>query len=599
MNAELENNRWNVQPSEFAVRVMVSDIKGLLRKSLVIEPGVRAMIVQDGALLGEVGPGEYSMLSLEQTLMFWRKARQSTAILGRMEDVPFRFQLKQLPTAENLLVDVDVQIVIQLADTVPFLHNLMGAQDVVKRDGLQKMLHPLLRRALWNAIGKTSISKLTSSGASELLIGDVDSSLQAWCERYGLNFVDLRLMSARHEKFDAMKRKAGEIELIKAGVAQKAKLDTLYSENELRKIQRKENLNELRVLAANVETDGMESRLAARIQRIEVEDRIRETLNDEQFSKISSREDLKNRLLEIDQQKVLRREQLDELLEQYERNKEDRGLARTHFLKTLDLQRGSELTELRQEIDQASELRYIDHQIVLADKAATIKSGKWKLKLQQRREEADWQDERKERQTAQQLDRLAKVQELNYTDAERKQRLASEMADGDHRRQLEKMQTMDGLKSETLIASANVDNAALLADLKKQEAMGLSDAERKEMYERLSEAERLKADAIGDAYRKATEMMQSNTASVVNAVTRPNNPTANVPPPPNSIAAEWFVSAEGQATGPYGAEEIQRRIRAGEIRRTTLMWREGIEWTSVGMLAEFSNSFSSPPPPPG
>ena len=95
------SHRWDVQSDQFAVRVVVDDLPGLLRRSLVIEPGTRAMIVQDGVLLGEVGPGEYSMLSLEQTLTFWRKAKQSTAILTRMEDQPFRFKLKQIPTAEN------------------------------------------------------------------------------------------------------------------------------------------------------------------------------------------------------------------------------------------------------------------------------------------------------------------------------------------------------------------------------------------------------------------------------------------------------------------------------------------------------------------
>ena len=70
--------------------------------------------------------------------------------------------------------------------------------------------------------------------------------------------------------------------------------------------------------------------------------------------------------------------------------------------------------------------------------------------------------------------------------------MTSEIADEEHRRQLEKMQAMDGLRSETLIASVDSENAALLVDLKKQEFNSISDTERKEMYEKLTDAERAK-----------------------------------------------------------------------------------------------------------
>ena len=302
-----------------------------------------------------------------------------------------------------------MQIVLQMADTVQFLHNLMGVQDVVTHLDLQRTFYPLVHRAMWEAVRSTSISTLSGSDVGDSLLSSVDKNLQAWCQRYGLNFVDLRLMSATHEKFDAMRKKIGEIHLIKAGIAQKAKLDELYSDNELRKIKRKENLNELRVLAANVETDAMEARLAARIERIEVTNLIRETLNEEQFAKVKSREDLRDRMLEIDERKILRRESLDRLLEDYEQKKEDRKGARTHFLATLELQRNQELEELQQEIEHAMELKALDHQIAVAEKTGTKESAEWKRQLEQRRAEADWKDERAARQTAAQLDRMAKV----------------------------------------------------------------------------------------------------------------------------------------------------------------------------------------------
>ena len=107
-----------------------------------------------------------------------------------------------------------------------------------------------------------------------------------------------------------------------------------------------------------------------------------------------------------------------------------------------------------------------------------------------------------------------------------------------------------------------------------------------------------KADAIADAYKQATQMMQAHTNSVVNAVTRPGQSGATVPVPPTSATREWFVSVDSQPAGPYSAEEICSRIQRGEIDRGTLVWRDGIEWSAAAALPEFCNQFSTPPPPP-
>ena len=80
MSDFLNNNRWSVSEDDFAVRVMIPDVKGFFKgltslgsSQLIIEPGTRALVVEDGVLVGEVPPGSYTLESFDERLQFWRK----------------------------------------------------------------------------------------------------------------------------------------------------------------------------------------------------------------------------------------------------------------------------------------------------------------------------------------------------------------------------------------------------------------------------------------------------------------------------------------------------------------------------------------------
>ena len=54
----LEQNRWIAQPQDFAQRIDVSDVSGFFYKNLIIEPGTKAMILENGVSLGELPPDQ-------------------------------------------------------------------------------------------------------------------------------------------------------------------------------------------------------------------------------------------------------------------------------------------------------------------------------------------------------------------------------------------------------------------------------------------------------------------------------------------------------------------------------------------------------------
>jgi hypothetical protein len=113
MSPVIENNRWSVGKDDFATRVVLPDLQGFFEripfisslpkaKTLIIEPGTRAILIDDGMFIGEVTPGAYTLEEFVQRLQFWRN-KQATAFLVRCEDVPFDSVMNSVP-CQNYVV---------------------------------------------------------------------------------------------------------------------------------------------------------------------------------------------------------------------------------------------------------------------------------------------------------------------------------------------------------------------------------------------------------------------------------------------------------------------------------------------------------------
>ena len=152
MSVNLQDDRWSVSGADFAVRVIIPDLKGFFDKmplvaklrSLVIEPGTRAMLVDNGALVGEVPPGEYTLESFIERLQFWRE-KQATIFLTRCEDVPIDGDTQSVPCLDGVCFDVSYRWTTQIADILPFMENLMGAKDALSIEELKTLLERRLQ----------------------------------------------------------------------------------------------------------------------------------------------------------------------------------------------------------------------------------------------------------------------------------------------------------------------------------------------------------------------------------------------------------------------------------------------------------------------
>ena len=538
MSVDVKNNRWTVSDHDFATRIIVPDLKGFFDnlplignapkgRELVIEPGTRALLIDEGHMIGEVGPGSYTIESFVERLQFWRN-RQTTIFLVRQEDVALTTELTSVPSLEHVCLHVSSRWTVQIKDILPFMENLMGAREALSIQALHELLNPMVEQAIYSTIGNLSIDDATGPRMAEYLADGLRSQVDMKFQRYGLQFVDLQAANASCDD-DRWKQRQGELWI------------------EGREIQ-------LQQAASKVENDELNARLADIRTKIPIRQELRNTVSSDKLNAIHSKEEFQNALLELDKGRVLRQEERDALVAAYEERKEDRGQLRDHLLTTMELHREQELDELRVDMDYAIREKTLQKELELSQLSHSEAAQQWRHELQQEQEQAahrreqkhanvkarwerarevhqqkrddswqailheqkmeevrvdvevtkaerqrkvaliqsdlesrlaaeklevekrqkEWELEHKEKRSENQLDRMQKLQEMNAQFQERQQRLQIEMenlkGDSASQRELERIRAMSSLSTEALVATAGAENAALLADLKKHEA---------------------------------------------------------------------------------------------------------------------------------
>lgn len=653
----MTNDRWSVQDDDFAARIEIPDVKGFFLgipkgRSLAIEPGTRAILIDDGALMGEVPPGNYVMESFLERLQVGQ-AKQTTAILVRSEDVVYATRMANIVTHDNVCVDVLIRWSLQVSDVTAFFHNLMGAHQTLSKEELRRMIGPVVRQAVNETIGRMEASAVRTPELPSVLTEGISSRTEVKLRRYGLSFIDVSSAECTSEAIRSTQERSNE--------------------NWLQTCE-----SELLRAAGEIENEQLQIKLVDMQKKVAIRRELRDAVRSDQLAKTHSKEGFRKSIEEIDRQRVLRQDERERLIASIEEGKQDGQLKREHFLATLDIERQRELSELRIDMDFAQRSQSIQHEISLTELTQKKESLEWRQQLQkeaenlthghqlklesirsrweqiresnsQKRNELlqamlhqqkvddlksdielaraerisriaimeselnvrlkseklevekrrqEWELELRDRKSASQLDRLAKVQQLNADYAERQQRLQSELEnmkdDSSAARDLKRIEAMSGLGTEALIATTGVANAQALADLKKVEAGSAHsetlNEERLRMYEKMNQTEQTKADAIADAYRTAM-IAQKGQAP-------PSGPTPSAPPP----LASWYVALNGQQAGPMTIADVQNHIASGSVNASTSVWKTGMsDWipaAQVGELSPYLNASGPPGPPP-
>lgn len=104
----------------------------------------------------------------------------------------------------------------------------------------------------------------------------------------------------------------------------------------------------------------------------------------------------------------------------------------------------------------------------------------------------------------------------------------------------------------------------------------------------------------GMGFAMGQQMAQSlgQSAAQAHQPQQPPHPPAHGAPPPIPQLAAFFVAVNGQQAGPFDVNALAAKVRAGEVSRDTLIWKQGMaNWSAAGSVPEAASMFAVVPPP--
>jgi membrane protease subunit (stomatin/prohibitin family) len=115
------------------------------------------------------------------------------------------------------------------------------------------------------------------------------------------------------------------------------------------------------------------------------------------------------------------------------------------------------------------------------------------------------------------------------------------------------------------------------------------------------------ANAISDAAKNPGGMAGAGVGigmgvglgqQVANAMGQSMQSPGMAAPPPLPQPVSFFVGLDGKQAGPFDLPTLQTMANSGQLKRETLVWRQGMaSWSKAGEVSELNSLFASAPPP--
>jgi len=666
-----KNHRWSAPAEIFARSLSLDDgeiSRGMLTDSIIIEPGTRACAMVEGRFLGEIPAGEFTFRDFRDKLQFWRKG-QATFLLTRSDVVRLSVNCDGFVSADDVPIDMRIEVGAQIDDPVLFMKNLMGPRKEYPVHELAERLKPAIKQEAWVATARLKVEELRGPAIAAKVAQQVVDAIAPAFRRYGLKVFSVEGMLMQPAGMEKHWEKVKE--------------------------------NNVEVADERLTNKRMGDDVVILTDRIALREKLRDIAISDQFDQARSEEEYKALIAQVDKARLLRKEEMDQLTEGFEQRKGDREALRSHICEVLDINREQELDQLRAQVGHSLEMAAKKNELELAEATNSVENaqwrneiareielaekqreerrkdlsakwerirearrqkhdGSWERLLHQQREEAirtelalkeversrrvklleaeaaaqieaekiiaerqrrEFELEIGGRESDAQFDRLKRVQDMNFDGHARQAKLDAELKSQAELRsqshEIEKLKTMGTLSAEALIAASNGDNARALAELKMQEAKSQADIhiagrsdqqalneERLRLYEKLSEAEKSKADTIANVFQQALKGQQDAVAQMIGGLASahtPARPPASpaAPPPVAALGAEWHVAVGGGQSGPHTVQQVHAMIQRGQVAADALVWKAGMAgWIALTECADFAGVLATVPPPP-
>ena len=205
------DNRWAREPQEFAVVLDVEDLAGVLSKSLVVEPGTRALVYRGDRCIGALEPGRHTVEGLPERIASLGRREPTTVVLVSADAVPVELDLRDAWTADEQMVSAKVFLTVRLIEADAFRRELVGGRWRVLLDDVRDLWREAGERVVADIVrGETLGSLCGKPGLREAVEDELRVQLEGLCARSGLELVQLRCIDFYGDAYERLRAERGE-----------------------------------------------------------------------------------------------------------------------------------------------------------------------------------------------------------------------------------------------------------------------------------------------------------------------------------------------------------------------------------------------------
>ena len=411
---QIADNRWRRGEEDFATRVIIDDVRGFFAREVIVEPGTQAIILADGANLGVVGPGKYTLDTLiERGAVFLnlRSAHRVEAILIDVDDTDLQFHVPRLFTADPLEVSVACRVVTRVGNPLTFLRTLMKTQRRYGLEHLRDYLYVEIEEAAREWISPHSVEDMGGNlRLKEELELAIDTYVRRTMERIGLELVQVRALDLTHpyeEKVTGVRAEAfiAAREAEEQFAAERGRLDRervargLVTQEEVARradaLAQRKTLDEIYSQEEQLTLIEETRQVVVHEERAGLWERMRRSVLSDRMAELRTEAEMEAFLREQDTNKLLSEKEWQELQRTIQEEQQDHQVMRAHLaakaqlehgyeLRQVDLLQRSDMDESQLKFEQALARRELDGRL-------DLERQRWEFELTKREREAEFE----------------------------------------------------------------------------------------------------------------------------------------------------------------------------------------------------------------
>ena len=348
-------------PKTFASRIRESQLKadGLLnwlrqKQEVNVEAGNRALLLENGELKVELGPGSHTLDTLRNKLTDLRRGENFVAVLVEDGETQVSLRVENVRTATEYPIDVEMELIVGIDEPELFFTTLMADRDAITTDDFERLLGDALRDELEATLSQYEYEQLYGNrDLKQKLRQDIDRQCRDTFRRNGLRLVELRSFDYDDDRDEIREgRKQVDIREDKEDIADsEAELDrwereretddTVHQENQ--RVRRKtaeqsaDHEIETQEIEQEHEKDDMQRRHGHKAKREQVE-------HEEEKKTVRKERETERRAIEHEQDT----EELEDLID-IKAKKDQQKLNRKEREQDLDIRKDKHDVEVEQE----------------------------------------------------------------------------------------------------------------------------------------------------------------------------------------------------------------------------------------------------------